>query len=55
MIITLLRLPLDLTPESPAWKEDGSANLLTGVSDYIRRCKQKIHFVCMCPTYASLC
>ena len=40
VIISLLRLPLDLTPESPAYTEDGSANLLTGVADYVRRCKQ---------------
>ncbi|KAK3905205.1 terpenoid cyclases/protein prenyltransferase alpha-alpha toroid [Staphylotrichum tortipilum] len=39
VIISLLRLPLDLTPESPAYKEDGSANLLTGVADYVRRCQ----------------
>ncbi|KAK4190845.1 protein farnesyltransferase subunit beta [Podospora australis] len=39
VIITLLDLPLDLTPESPAYKEDGSANLFTGVADYVRRCQ----------------
>jgi hypothetical protein len=39
VIITLLKLPLDLTPESPAYREDGSVNLLTGVADYVRRCE----------------
>ncbi|KAL2136093.1 hypothetical protein VTI74DRAFT_5499 [Chaetomium olivicolor] len=39
VIITLLRLPLDLTPESPAYTADGSANLFTGVADYVRRCQ----------------
>ncbi|KAL1842918.1 hypothetical protein VTJ49DRAFT_3706 [Mycothermus thermophilus] len=39
VIITLLRLPLELTPESPAYKEDGSVNLLTGVADYVRSCQ----------------
>ncbi|KAL2259773.1 hypothetical protein VTK26DRAFT_6433 [Humicola hyalothermophila] len=39
VIITLLRLPLDLTPESPAWTGDGNANLLTGVGEYVRRCQ----------------
>ncbi|KXX81578.1 Protein farnesyltransferase subunit beta [Madurella mycetomatis] len=39
VIITLLQLPLDLTPESPAWTEDGSTNLLSGVAGYVRRCQ----------------
>ncbi|KAK3303427.1 terpenoid cyclases/protein prenyltransferase alpha-alpha toroid [Chaetomium strumarium] len=39
VIVTLLRLPLDLTPESPAWTGDSSVNLLTGVADYVRRCQ----------------
>ncbi|KAL2266215.1 hypothetical protein VTJ83DRAFT_5567 [Remersonia thermophila] len=39
VIITLLRLPLELTPESPAYKEDRSVNLFTGVADYVRRCQ----------------
>ncbi|KAL2162050.1 hypothetical protein VTH06DRAFT_7835 [Thermothelomyces fergusii] len=39
VIITLLRLPLDLTPESPAYAEDGSVNLFTGVADYVQRCQ----------------
>jgi len=38
VIIKLLGLPLDLTPESPANKADKS-NLFTGVADYVRRCK----------------
>jgi protein farnesyltransferase subunit beta len=41
VIITLLRLPLDLTPESPAYTGDSGVNLLTGVADYVRRCKQE--------------
>ncbi|KAL2176164.1 terpenoid cyclases/protein prenyltransferase alpha-alpha toroid [Thermothelomyces heterothallicus CBS 202.75] len=39
VIITLLRLPLDLTPESPAYTGDSSANLFTGVADYVQRCQ----------------
>ncbi|KAK4166414.1 protein farnesyltransferase subunit beta [Cladorrhinum sp. PSN259] len=39
VIITLLDLPLDLTPESPASKPDGGANLFTGLADYVRRCQ----------------
>ncbi|SPQ27014.1 63b1b291-bda4-4157-aaca-05b1eedb3a7d [Thermothielavioides terrestris] len=39
IIITLLGLPLDLTPESPAWTGDSSVNLLSGVGDYVRRCQ----------------
>ncbi|KAK4665991.1 CAAX farnesyltransferase (FTase) subunit beta [Podospora pseudopauciseta] len=40
VIITLLDLPLDLTPESPAYKpDDPSFNLLSGVADYVRRCQ----------------
>lgn len=39
VIIKLLGLPLDLAPESPAYKADGSSNLFTGVADYVRRCK----------------
>lgn len=51
VIITLLRLPLDLTPESPAYAGDGSVNLLTGVADYVRRCKQE---ECASPTISGL-
>ncbi|KAK0628947.1 terpenoid cyclases/protein prenyltransferase alpha-alpha toroid [Bombardia bombarda] len=39
VIITLLNIPLELTPESPAWKEDGSATLFTGLAGYVRRCQ----------------
>jgi protein farnesyltransferase subunit beta len=39
VIISLLRLPLDLAPESPAYTGSSSANLLTGVGDYVRRCQ----------------
>ncbi|KAK4200864.1 putative farnesyltransferase subunit beta [Triangularia verruculosa] len=40
VIITLLDLPLDLTPESPAYNpSDPSFNLLSGVADYVRRCQ----------------
>ncbi len=39
VIISLLRLPLDLSPESPAYVHDGSKNLFTGVADYVRRCE----------------
>ncbi|KAK3492286.1 terpenoid cyclases/Protein prenyltransferase [Neurospora hispaniola] len=37
VIITLLDLPLDLTPESPAY--DGRSNLLTGLAEYVRSCQ----------------
>ncbi|KAK4252411.1 terpenoid cyclases/protein prenyltransferase alpha-alpha toroid [Corynascus novoguineensis] len=39
VILTLLRLPLDLTPDSPAYTGDSSVDLLTGVADYVRRCQ----------------
>ncbi|KAK4147551.1 terpenoid cyclases/protein prenyltransferase alpha-alpha toroid [Dichotomopilus funicola] len=39
VIITLLRLPLDLSPESPAYTGDSNANLFTGVADYVSRCQ----------------
>ncbi|KAK1759547.1 terpenoid cyclases/protein prenyltransferase alpha-alpha toroid [Echria macrotheca] len=39
VIITLLNLPLELTPESPAYTPDGSTNLLSGLADYVRRCQ----------------
>ncbi|KAK4127211.1 terpenoid cyclases/Protein prenyltransferase [Parathielavia appendiculata] len=39
VIISLLRLPLELAPESLAYTGDGSVNLLTGVGDYVRRCQ----------------
>ncbi|KAK4111334.1 terpenoid cyclases/Protein prenyltransferase [Canariomyces notabilis] len=39
VIISLLQLPLNLAPESPAWTEDGSSDLLTGVAEYVRRCQ----------------
>lgn len=38
VIITLLNIPLDLTPESPA-REGGLSNLLSGLGDYVHRCK----------------
>jgi protein farnesyltransferase subunit beta len=39
VIISLLRLPLDLALESPAYTGSSSVNLLTGVADYVRRCQ----------------
>lgn len=39
VIVSLLNLPLDLTPESAAWRPDGTANLLTGLPEYVRRCQ----------------
>lgn len=38
VLITLLDLPLDLTPESPAY-DGGRSNLLTGIAEYVRSCK----------------
>ncbi|KAI1768536.1 terpenoid cyclases/Protein prenyltransferase [Hypoxylon sp. FL1150] len=38
VLITLLNLPLDLLPGSPAWTED-RPNLFTGLADYVRRCQ----------------
>ncbi|KAK0641173.1 beta subunit of hypothetical CAAX farnesyltransferase [Cercophora newfieldiana] len=39
VIISLLNIPLDLTADSPAWTPDGSANLLSGLGEYVRRCQ----------------
>ncbi|KAM7207503.1 Terpenoid cyclases/protein prenyltransferase alpha-alpha toroid [Naviculisporaceae sp. PSN 640] len=38
VIITLLNIPLDLTPESPA-RAGGLSNLLAGLGDYVHRCQ----------------
>ncbi len=38
MIITLLNLPLELPRDSPAWTNE-SATLLTGLGEWIRRCR----------------
>ncbi|RYP92866.1 hypothetical protein DL770_001037 [Monosporascus sp. CRB-9-2] len=38
VIITLLNLPLDLSPDSPAWTSD-KPNLFTGLADYVGRCQ----------------
>ncbi|KAI0113242.1 terpenoid cyclases/Protein prenyltransferase [Daldinia grandis] len=38
VLITLLNLPLELPPDSPAWTPDGP-NLFTGLGDYVRRCQ----------------
>ena len=38
MIITLLDLPLELPRDSPAWTNEG-ATLLTGLAEWIRRCR----------------
>ncbi|RYO75532.1 hypothetical protein DL764_010415 [Monosporascus ibericus] len=38
VIITLLNLPLDLSPDSPAWASD-NPNLFTGLADYVGRCQ----------------
>ncbi|KAK4219924.1 protein farnesyltransferase subunit beta [Rhypophila decipiens] len=38
VIITLLNIPLELTPASPA-REGGLVNLLAGLGDYVRRCQ----------------
>ena len=40
VIITLLNLPLELTPESPAYNPSKSTNLLSGVGEYVHKCKQ---------------
>jgi protein farnesyltransferase subunit beta len=47
VIITLLDLPLDLTPESPAWTGDQDKTLLTGVPEYVKRCKSVLLFELM--------
>lgn len=39
VLITLLNLPLELPPDSPAWTPDGP-NLFAGLGDYVRRCKR---------------
>ncbi|KAI1337033.1 terpenoid cyclases/Protein prenyltransferase [Xylariaceae sp. FL0016] len=38
VIISLLNLPLDLTPESPAWTDE-RPDLFTGLAGYVRRCQ----------------
>ncbi|KAL7622274.1 CAAX farnesyltransferase (FTase) subunit beta [Parahypoxylon ruwenzoriense] len=38
VLITLLNLPLDLSPGSPAWT-DGRPDLFTGLAEYVRRCQ----------------
>ncbi|KAL1857000.1 hypothetical protein VTK73DRAFT_8158 [Phialemonium thermophilum] len=38
VIISLLNIPLDLTPESPAWRED-SPTLFSGLAEYVGRCQ----------------
>lgn len=38
VIITLLDLPLDLTPDSPAY-DGGRLNLLSGMAEYVRSCQ----------------
>ncbi|KAH9216430.1 terpenoid cyclases/protein prenyltransferase alpha-alpha toroid [Leptodontidium sp. 2 PMI_412] len=38
VIITLLDIPLELHPDSPAWSREG-ATLLTGLSEWISRCQ----------------
>lgn len=40
VIITLLNLPLNLTPESPAWTGDESQTLFTGLPEYVQRCQR---------------
>ncbi|OTA80596.1 hypothetical protein M434DRAFT_401672 [Hypoxylon sp. CO27-5] len=38
VLVTLLNLPLDLSPDSPAWTDD-RPNLFTGLAEYVRRCQ----------------
>ncbi|PKS11495.1 hypothetical protein jhhlp_003259 [Lomentospora prolificans] len=38
VIITLLNIPLDLSPDSPAWTPE-RPTLFTGLADYVRRCQ----------------
>lgn len=37
VIVSLLNLPLDLTPESPAWTPD-HPTLFTNLAEYVQRC-----------------
>ncbi|KAI5866219.1 terpenoid cyclases/Protein prenyltransferase [Durotheca rogersii] len=39
VLVTLLNLPLDLPPGSPAWATEKKPNLFTGLADYIRQCQ----------------
>ncbi|KAK3381423.1 terpenoid cyclases/protein prenyltransferase alpha-alpha toroid [Podospora didyma] len=39
VIVTLLNLPLDLTPESPAWTAGSDKNLFSGLAEYVKRCQ----------------
>jgi protein farnesyltransferase subunit beta len=38
VLIKLLDLPVELTPESPAFRE-GSPTLFTGLADWVRKCR----------------
>lgn len=39
MTIGLLNMPIELSPDSPAYTPDGKSTFYTGLGDYIRRCK----------------
>lgn len=39
VLITLLNLPLDLPPNSPAWTAD-QPTLFTGLADFVKRCRE---------------
>lgn len=39
VIITLLKLPIDLSPESPAWDGEEGKTLFTDLAEYVKRCE----------------
>ncbi|KAM0331543.1 hypothetical protein ACHAQA_003221 [Verticillium albo-atrum] len=39
VIVGLLNMPLELSPDSPAYTPDGKTTLFTGLADYVRRCQ----------------
>ncbi|KAG7151497.1 Protein farnesyltransferase subunit beta like protein [Verticillium longisporum] len=39
VIAGLLNMPLELSPDSPAYTPDGKTTLFTGLADYVRRCQ----------------
>ena len=43
VIITLLDIPLELHPDSPAWSREGTT-LLTGLPEWISRCEFHVSY-----------
>ncbi|SPO04965.1 related to RAM1 - protein farnesyltransferase, beta subunit [Cephalotrichum gorgonifer] len=39
VVISLLRLPLELSPDSPAWTPEGTTTLFTNLAEYVQLCQ----------------